>query len=885
MENHGEARVPGVRILILDDDREDAELVQELLKEAPLQLSEARWASSIKEALRLLEDSVPDVCLVDYRLGAGTGIDFLLHPAVVGSDIPVILMTGGGSPEIDRKALEAGAADYFPKERMTPEGLDRAIRYALERRRRRQVEATSRTLMGIVQEVISIIDPASAEIRYISPSVRRVLGYAPQSLEGMSSLELVHPDDREAVTEVMAKVNRAHANRGAFRHRLRHADGSWRVMDTIAENHVQDPGVRGIVASSRDVTDKVEVDRQIRFQATLLDAVGQAVIATDMSGAVTHWSPSAERIYGWTREEAIGQPIVALTTEEGGEERAGKILEEIRLHGSWEGEFRVRRRDGTSFHALVSNSVVRDATGAPIGMLGLSSDITGLKKTEAELQQRIRELRTLTEVGGILNQSDRPIEDRLWEVVQVVPRGTRNPENTELSLLLGTYSIQTRGFDEANRIRSVAVQAHDVTGRMEVSYSGPVLPGGDASSLPQEKQFLDHVGRLVGDAVGRESMQRVLTETFAGIQDALLVVDASPTGMRIRHANPAAMGIFGVSMEELRNESLEFLHVDHDAYLRIEAETAEALRTSGLYAADILMRRKDGTVFDSETTVSLLDRGRGIEGGAIFVIRDVSERTAMEQQLRQMQKMESVGQLAGGIAHDFNNVLTVIRAQVDLLLMDLPDPEVAADLTLIRDAAERAAALTAQLLAFSREQILLPRTLDLAEVVDEAGRLLTRLIGEQIQVKFEMGTDIAPVRIDPNRVVQVILNLAVNSRDAMPKGGTLTFSSWEEELDAAAAAEFPDLTAGRWVVLCVEDTGTGMSAEVARRAFDPFFSTKERGRGTGLGLAMVYGTVKQSGGSIHLETEPGRGTRFLIRLPPADQTPASPGSEGEEPRT
>jgi two-component system, cell cycle sensor histidine kinase and response regulator CckA len=239
--------------------------------------------------------------------------------------------------------------------------------------------------------------------------------------------------------------------------------------------------------------------------------------------------------------------------------------------------------------------------------------------------------------------------------------------------------------------------------------------------------------------------------------------------------------------------------------------------------------------------------------------------------------MESIGQLAGGIAHDFNNVLTVIRSQVDLVLMDLGDASQAAeDLKLIQTAADRAATLTAQLLAFSREQVLLPRTVELGGVVKETGRLLERLIGEQIRLVFDLGVDVPPVRVDPNRIEQVLLNLAVNARDAMPDGGTLTISTGVETLGPEETESVPWLVPGRWVVLTVEDTGTGMTEEVRNKAFDPFFSTKPRGKGTGLGLAMVYGTVKQSGGNIEVESEPGQGARFLLRFPPAD--PASDGS-------
>ncbi|CAN5647973.1 hypothetical protein BH23GEM11_BH23GEM11_06400 [soil metagenome] len=870
-----------VRVLIIDDDSEDAELILEYLGEGPGVAPIAVWASTYQEGLHVIREGKMDVCLVDYRLGAETGIDFLGEPDVVRAGVPVILMTGRGTPEVDRRALAAGAVDYLLKENLSPMVLDRALRFAVERRRRQRTESLSRALIGSVQEILSILDPATGNFVFVSPSLRRVLGFAPEDRVGKSAFPEVHPDDRDRLEEAFRHVVAEHGRRTELRYRVRHADGGWRTLDTMAENHVDNPDVAGIVLSSRDITERVQREGEVRFQSSLLEAVGQAVIATDMSGSITYWNATAKEMYGWTAEEAKGRNIVGLMTAEGaGSSEAAEIMEGLDSLGTWTGEFEVLRRDGSTFLALVSNSVIRDASGKAVGIIGTSSDITSLKDTEAALRERVKELRVLTRTSEILNRADLPLAERLQMVVEEVPAGWMFPEHTGARLVLGDEVLSTAGFRESPWVIGADISTPEERGRLEVSFTGPGTESLTTTSpfLPDEVEVLESVARLIGDAMRREELQRMLTQTFSSIQEAVLVIDRSHQSRGISYVNAAAERIFGYAREELEGHSTEKLHTDRQAFLQFGRESAQALEQIGIFHGSFRLCRKNGTAFDAEQTVTFLDPPRGIEGGVVSVIRDVSERTAMEDQLRQMQKMESVGQLAGGIAHDFNNVLTVIRSQVDLIILDLEDGPIVEDLQLVRKAADRAATLTAQLLAFSREQILLPKTVELGAVVRDAGQLIERLIGEQIQVVYQLEPELPPVRLDPHRLEQVLLNLALNARDAMPPGGNLNISTSLEVIEPDApktAGPEP----GTWVMLTVEDDGAGMSPETARRAFDPFFTTQGRDRGTGLGLAMVYGTVKQSGGSIDLDSELGRGTRFTLRFPLArepSETQAAP---------
>jgi PAS domain S-box-containing protein len=387
----------------------------------------------------------------------------------------------------------------------------------------------------------------------------------------------------------------------------------------------------------------------------------------------------------------------------------------------------------------------------------------------------------------------------------------------------------------------------------------------------------------VTDRLRAEAALRATTERLQVLVDAspLPIVGLDPEG-RVLTWNRAAEATFGWPASEVVGRGFPCFPADGEHQTRsFLAQVREGRASTGLQA---LCTRRDGERIEVHVSTAPLRDGHGAFVGVVAIYEDVTERrrTASalersEEQLRQAQKMEAIGRLAGGVAHDFNNILTVIQSYAELLALELgPAGAGHGDLDEIRRAAERAAALTSQLLAFSRRQVLDPEVLDPNEVVRDTERMLRRLIGEDIELVTRLQPGVAPVLADAGQFTQVLLNLAVNARDAMPDGGRLLIETADVELDDVYARGHAGLAPGPHVVLSVTDTGLGMDAETRSRVFEPFFTTKAPGKGTGLGLSMVYGFVEQSGGRIWVYSEPGQGTTFKIHLPAAAEADPEP---------
>ncbi len=356
-----------------------------------------------------------------------------------------------------------------------------------------------------------------------------------------------------------------------------------------------------------------------------------------------------------------------------------------------------------------------------------------------------------------------------------------------------------------------------------------------------------------------EARFRTLAEQAS---DGIFIADASG---RCLDVNAAGSQMIGHSRAESLTMNVRDAILPEDL-ARLEDEFVR-LAAGAPLRSQWRFKRRDGTTFHGEVNARKLPDGR-----LLGVVRDTTERQKLEKQLRQAQKMEAVGQLAGGVAHDFNNLLTVILGSCEMALSVTPaDHRATQFLRDIRLGGERAAALTRQLLTFSRRAVLEPKVIDLNQTVHETEQLLRRLIGERVTLETRLDSSIGRVRADPGQIGQVIMNLVVNAREAMPEGGVITVCTCSAPMTEVQSAQHPGAKRGRWVRLCVADTGVGMPPEVKDRIFEPFYTTKPAGKGTGLGLSMVFGIVKQSGGHIEVETQVGKGTTFRVYFPAIEE--------------
>jgi PAS domain S-box-containing protein len=368
-----------------------------------------------------------------------------------------------------------------------------------------------------------------------------------------------------------------------------------------------------------------------------------------------------------------------------------------------------------------------------------------------------------------------------------------------------------------------------------------------------------------------EQRERFLSNVFSSIQDGISVLDKD---LNILRVNPTMERWYAHAMP-LKGKKCFLAY--HEREESCEVCPTQATLKTGEAAYEIVPKTGTGgrrVGWLDLYSFPLFDNTTGQLKGVIEYVRDITDRKKAEDELHQSQKMEAVGRLAGGISHDLNNLLTAIAAYADLLLMDIPETNPSSlHVVEIKSAVEQAASLTGQLLAFSRKQVLQPKVLDLNGVVGSMQGLLRRLIGENIDLEILLAANMGRVRADPGQLEQVILNLVVNGRDAMPQGGTLTLETADVDLNEVYAKEGMGIDPGPYVMLVVTDTGGGMDEELLSHIFEPFFTTKERHKGTGLGLSTVFGIVKQSKGGIWVSSKPGSGTTFKIYLPRVPDVP------------
>ncbi len=683
-------------------------------------------------------------------------------------------------------------------------------------------------------------------------------------------------------------------------------------------------------ATARQRAEQALRESEERYRLAVEGVTDYGIFTLDPTGHVTSWNVGVERLLGYPESEFLGRDGRSIFTPEDIEARApeeelGTALREGRAADQrWH-----VRRDGSRFWANGVVTPIRDEDGAVRGFSKVMHDETEQKRMEDGLRFLVEASRVLatsldheTTLENVARLAVPAIAD--WCAIRLaaddgVPREIayvhRDPAKLALLRELARrFPVDSGGEyghgkvvatgepdlvpeltdsmleaivkdrEQLEMVRRLGMSSYmavpvTVSGRHKGVISFASAESGRRYG-PSDLALAQELARRAAVAIENAELYREMAQQRESTRESeerfrLLVESVRDyaifmldTEGRIASWNAGAERITGYSAAEVIGHHLSRFYMEEDITAGEPERELTIAAGEGRYEKEGWRVRKGGSRFWANVVVTAVRDRRGELLGFAKVTRDMTERRSLEEQLRQSQKMEAVGRLAGGIAHDFNNLLTAIMGYADLLLSDLaPEDPRREELDEIRKAADRATNLTRQLLAFGRRQVLSPKVLDLGALVTDMAPMLRRLIGEDIDLAISPAAEPVQVVIDPGQLEQVILNLVVNARDAMPDGGKLTVETDSVELDQEFVAEHLGVRPGPYVLLAVSDTGIGMDEETRLRLFEPFFTTKPQGRGTGLGLATVYGVVTQSGGAIWVYSEPGKGTTFKIYLP------------------
>jgi len=754
-----------------------------------------------------------------------------------------------------------------------------------------------------------------------NPAFETLFGYQQSEILGAELDSLLAPG--ELMKEAMALTRRSTAGNVVREKakRLRR-NGSLVDVQILGVPISADGKLVGSFGMYEDITERRRAEQaqreaEERFRS-LFENATEGIFQSSTDGRYLSVNPALARMCGFASPSDMISKVEDLGREVYADPNVRTVFKHlIEKYGSVKDfEYEVRRRDGAKIWISENAHVVRNPDGEILSYEGTIEDVTARKRAELERQVTF-------EIIHAVNVTDNL--DDLLRLIHIALKKVLYAENCFIALYepatgMFHFPFFVDQFDQAPPPQRVgkSCTAHvyrtgqamlipqrtfdllaeegkvELVGTPSPSWLGVPLrtPAATIGVLvvqhyedenaytERDQEFLGSVGGQIALAIERkrseekvresEARLRVLVEQLPAV---LWTVDRS---LMFTSALGAGFARLKIKPDELVGMSLlDYFETADQTFLPIAAHrravagepmTFHVEWKSGSYACHVEPLR------DSDGQVS----------GAICMSLDITDRKQLEEQLRQAQKMEAVGRLAGGIAHDFNNLLMVIQGYSDLLVERLPDGDpLRRNAEQIQMASQRASSLTRQLLAFSRKQMLAPKILNVQSVVAEMEKILRRLIGEDVQLETSSAPDLGLIKADRSQIEQVILNLAVNARDAMPQGGRLTIETANVELDASYSHPPAVLSPGRYVMLAVTDNGCGMDAETQAHVFEPFFTTKEKGKGTGLGLATVYGVVKQSGGYVWVYSEPGRGTSFKIYLPRIEETAVPAGRHGK----
>lgn len=899
-------------ILLIEDDPGDALLLQETLTGVTSFQVNLIHVKYLSQGLEYLAEKQIDLVLLDLTLPDCWGLEGLARLGQPALSIPIIVLTGLDKETWAVEALQAGAQDYLVKGQMTADLLSRAIRYAIERQRLRwDLQTQMNSLLRSESRLQAMIEHnADGMVVIDSAGLIRFVNLAAEHIFGRRADALLNaPFGFPLVVGEKTELD-------ILRNPGERVVAEMRVGETDWE------GQAAFLSSLRDITERKRIEEQFRL---VVEASPYAIILVGAMGLIHLVNSQAEVLFGYPRHEMVGQNVEMLVPDvfhgvHAREREAFLSRPTTRAMGRGRNLFG-RRKDGSLVPVEIGLSAVTTAEG--IFVLASVVDITERKRAEAEIIRRNRELALLNQViaASVADQAPETILEiacRELTLTFGLPQATAllfNEEKTMITVVaeyrtehqptaLGTAVPVTINSSFHHLLQFnvplvlTGVQSdvrlaplHELLGRNGVT-SLLLLPlrvhgrvvgniSLEATELryfaPEEVSLAWSVADQVGGALAHARLNQLHQRLSTVVEQAAESVMITDTNGIIVYVNPAFERISGYTQAEIVGRNPRLLKSDQQNP-EIYQDLWATISAGGVWRGRFVNKSRNGSLYVEDATITPVRNESGVIVNYVSVQRDVTRELELEDQYRQAQKMEAVGRLAGGVAHDFNNMLVIINGYSEILLrrhVAAHDP-IRKYIEEIHQAGERAAGLTRQLLAFSRKQLLQPELLDINEIITELEKMLLRLIGEDIELITQLRPGLGQIKADPGQMEQIVMNLVINARDAMPNGGTLIIETANVELDETYTRQHVEVTPGSYVMLAVSDNGVGMDAATQAHIFEPFFTTKGVGQGTGLGLATVFGIVKQSGGAIWVYSELGQGTAFKIYLPRVDEPVSVP---------
>jgi two-component system cell cycle sensor histidine kinase/response regulator CckA len=762
-----------LRVLLVEDDEDDYILTRGLLSDIKGKRFEITWIKNPHEGLEAMAANRHDVCLVDYRLGALTGIELLRAALSRNCQAPVILLTGQGEREIDVEAMKAGASDYLVKGRLEPELLERSIRYAVERKRATAKAAAEQARLAAFGAEIGLAltrsDPLHSILHRCSLAMVNCLNAS------LARIWIYDRDDNTLKLKAASEQPEAHASLPA--------NAPHRITFDLARLEKGEPLLISPLADDPRVTDPEWVQRE----GVVSYAAYPLMLEEQLVGLMSIFAREALDTSILQEMASVANGIAMCIERKRSAEALGasefryqSVVENIK-----EVIFQVNEAGLWTFlnpaWTEITGFKVKDTLGTPFADY-IHPDDRGRHKElfQALIQRQLSYCRDETRYLA---------KDGTYRWVEIYAQPTLD-NNLGTSGTLRDITERKRAEAEIQKLAAFVRLNPDPV--MELASDGTVT-------------YLNPAARELARTLGLEDPSGILPAEAATISQDCLRLGSNKLNQEIS--------------VNLRTLSWSFFPI----------VSSQVVHCYG---------------------------------------HDTTEQMNLEAQLRHAQKLESVGQLAAGVAHDFNNILTIIQGHTDRLLdQSGANEKVAEPLRQVSAAAKRASSLTRQLLMFSRKQVMQTKVLDLNIVLGNLVKMLHRLLGEDIAFEAKYSANVSAIEADTGMIEQIIMNLSVNARDAMPKGGRLVITTGAATIDDTYVQQHPEARRGRFVLLTVKDTGFGMSKETLARIFEPFFTTKEVGKGTGLGLATVYGIVKQHQGWVEVASELDAGTTFKVYLP------------------